>query len=172
MRRRPPAGAILATVIGALLAAACGGNSSAGSGSDHTRHARPTATTGVGDGSNALRVSPSPAHPRSEIAFSFTAPAASGRHGSSEISYSVSITGPSSSGCVGIHEAGGPTVSAGQPARVTVGPDQLGSPWCAGDYTARAFELSRAACVTGQPCPQYIRVVAVVGRTAFRVTRS
>jgi len=126
---------------------------------------------GCGGGSTTRRltVSPGVRHPGSQLTFAFVAPVASGRQGSQLVSYSLSVTGPSGSGCVGVREAAAPAVGRHARARIVLGPAQLGAPWCAGPYTARVLELARAACSTGQVCPQYIRVVDTVGTTAFRV---
>jgi hypothetical protein len=151
-------------LLAATVVAGCGGSG-----------ARSTSTT-----SGALLPEPhanslglTPAHPRtgSELAFAFTAPAASGVHGAQVIGYSLSVTGPAGARCVGAHEVGSPSVVRGARARITVGPAQLDAPWCAGSYSARVLELSRAHCTGSAPCPQYIRVVGIVARTAFVIRR-
>ena len=145
----------------ALLATGCGSSHS------HARSAPPANT--VPASSAPLHVSP--AHPTTTdpITFAFTAPAATGVQGKYRISYSVSITGPSGADCTGAKEATIPQVGKGGTASVTVGPNELGHPWCAGAYTARAFELESASCTGSAPCPQFIRVVGIVARTSFTV---
>jgi hypothetical protein len=164
--RVPALGAV--GLLCAALVAGCGGSSS-GPGT------RSTSTT-----SGALSPAPhagplglSPAHPRttSELTFTFTAPTASGVHGSHVIGYSLSVTGPAAARCVGAHEAGSPSVVRGARVRITVGPAQLGAPWCAGDYSARVLELSSAHCTGSAPCPQYVRVVGIIADTAFLIRR-
>jgi hypothetical protein len=53
---------------------------------------------------------------------------------------------------------------------VAVGPTQLGGSWCPGTYTARVEVLARPKCGEGMMCPQFIRVVAVLGPTTFRIS--
>jgi hypothetical protein len=161
--------AALATV--ALLIAGCG--------SSHS-HAAPGGSSATGSGttpgpgtppsSGPLMVTPANPATTDPITFAFTAPAATGVQGKDRISYSVSITGPSGNGCVGAKEATISQAGKGGTASATVGPQQLGGqPWCAGAYTARAFELESAACTGSAPCPQFIRVVGIVARASFSV---
>jgi hypothetical protein len=175
--RVPAAGAAVLIAVGAL--AGCGGSGSGGSGSGSAG-----STTGStrAAGSTSTRASPSPhagsltlapADPTtgSEITFSFAAPVATGVHGSHEISYSLSVLGPDRSGCVSAHEAGSPSVARGAQGRITLGPAELQAPWCAGRYAARLLELSSAHCTGSSPCPQYVRVVGLIGRATFTVRR-
>ena len=169
--RLPATGAV------ALLAAAalsgCGGSGSrsasgpggsTASSTTRSTHSSPSPAPGSG-------LSLSPTHPTtsSELTFVFTAPVASGVHGSHVIDYSLSITGPAGSGCVGAHEAGAPRVGRGVRARITIGPAELHAPWCAGRYSARVLELRSAHCTGSAPCPQYVSVVGLVGRTSFTI---
>ena len=172
IRARGPAASAFAVVIAALavLLAGCGGSGAHRASTATTSRTTTASSTATTPSSGSLRVRPSQANRSSEIAFGFTAPAASGVHGTARISYSLSVTGPAGAGCVGVHETSAPRVARGQRVTITLGPAELHAPWCPGAYTARAFELQRAACTGSQPCPQYIRVVAIVGRAAFRVT--
>jgi hypothetical protein len=95
----------------------------------------------------------------------------SGRHGEGEISYVLSVSGVQRSRCVGEHSAAVTVAHRGQPVDVAVGPAQLGGPWCTGSYAARAEELERPVCRPTQVCPQFIRVMAVIGPVRFRITR-
>jgi hypothetical protein len=156
-----------AVVLIAAVALALGG---CGSSHSHAGSGGPANT--VPSSTAQLRVSPARPTTTDPITFAFTAPQASGVHGKSQISYSVSITGPSGNGCAGAKEATVPQVGKGGTASVTVGPSDLGSPWCAGSYSARAFELQSAACKGTAPCPQYIRVVGIVARATFTVASS
>jgi hypothetical protein len=97
---------------------------------------------------------------------------ASGVHGRHVISYSLSLVGPQQAGCVSAHEAGAPRVAAGTGARIVIGPGELHAPWCAGRYVARLLELTSAHCTGTAPCPQYVRVVGLVGRRTFTVRRA
>jgi hypothetical protein len=138
-------------LLGAATICGCGSSRSAGSSS-----------------SPRLVVSPSPAQTSSEVRFSFTAPVAAG----GTTSYSLSVTGPAGNGCVGAKEAGSPKVAKGATATITLGPSQLGKPWCAGYYTARVFELVRAACKPGTECAQDIRVQGTVATGSFTVKKA
>jgi hypothetical protein len=117
-----------------------------------------------------LTASPTDGHPTSMVRFTLVAPAASGRHGQAQLSYALSVTGPQGSGCVAQHESAVDVRAAGQPVTVAVGPAQLGGRWCPGGYAARVTELARPVCGPAQVCPQFIRVVAVIGPVRFRIT--
>jgi hypothetical protein len=160
-RRRACAALVSAA---ALALAGCGGSS------HHARPGQPANT--VPSDQAPLHVSP--AHPATTdpITFGFTAPQATGVHGKFRISYSLSITGPSGNGCTGAKEAAIQQAGKGGTASVTIGPTELGAPWCPGAYSVRALELESAACTGSAPCPQYIRVVAIVARARFTVARS
>ena len=193
MRRRRPLAGLRAAGCAATLAAVaagCGGSSSHSSSrpastapastapastapaSTAPASTAPTSTapTATAPATRPLTVTPSRVTPTSEIAFHFTAPIATGRNGKQTISYSLSVTGPAAANCTGVQEATAPEVAAGAPATITVGPAETHRQWCAGAYTARVLELARAYCTGSAPCPQYIRVVATVAQTAFRVT--
>ena len=103
--------------------------------------------------------------------FTLVAPSASGRHGQSELSYLLSVAGEQGSGCVAQHAAAIDVRHAGQPATAAMGPAQLGGRWCAGSYAARVDELARPVCGPAQVCPQFIRIVAVIGPVRFRISR-
>jgi hypothetical protein len=167
--RAVAAGATALLTAGAL--AGCGGSGSHGSGSGSTAAGGSTTTAATTGDSGSLSVSPVDPTTHSEITFGFTARAATGVHGRHEISYSLSLVGPDTGGCVNAHEAGSPQVAAGAQGKITLGPTELQSPWCVGHYVARLFELSSAHCTGSAPCPQYVRVVGLVGRTTFRVRR-
>jgi hypothetical protein len=115
-------------------------------------------------------VSPADGHPTTTVRFTLVAPAASGHHGQTELSYGLSVVGGAGAGCIAQHESPVVVSRPGQPVTVGVGPAQLGGRWCAGDYTARVDELARPACAPAQACPQFIRVVAVIGPVHFRIT--
>jgi hypothetical protein len=152
----------VALAAAALLVAGCGSSHS------HADSGQPANTVPA----NTATIDVSPAHPvtTDPVTFAFTAPQATGVQGKDRLSYSVSITGPSGSGCEGAHEAAISQAGKGGTASVTVGPSQLGNPWCAGAYTARALELESAACTGSAPCPQFIRVVGIVARASYTVS--
>lgn len=171
----PAAALPVAALLAAAALAGCGGSgSSARTGTSHTGTSHTgTARTGTSPSPSPATLGVRPAHPltNSTITFSFTAPVASGVHGTHVITYSLSVTGAARPGCVGAHEANSPAVARGQTAQIALGPSQLGGPWCPGRYTARVLELQSAHCTGNTPCPQYIRVVGAVARGAFTVTR-
>ena len=179
--RVPAAGAAVLLATGAL--AGCGGSGSGshsggagGGGSGSGPGTSPTsvstsATTPSSSHAGSLGVSPAAPTTSSEITFSFTAPVATGVHGRHEISYSLSVVGPDRAGCVNAHEAGSPDVARDAQGQITLGPAQLREPWCTGYYIARLLELASAHCTGSAPCPQYVRVVGLVGRARFTVRR-
>lgn len=124
---------------------------------------------GGGWGGPALSVSPRTGTPRSELRFSFIALAATGARAHTQISDTLSVMGQVRAGCVGFHSTSLAPVAKGGRLSVSVGPAELGGPWCTGAYTARVEELARPVCRAGQACPQFIRVVGIVGRTTFRI---
>ena len=179
--RVPAAGAAVLLAVGVL--AGCGGSGSgsgsssgaSGVGGSSSSSTPATASTGTTTSpqshSGSLSVTPSAPTTGSEITFAFTAPVATGVHGTHVISYSLSVVGPDRAGCVNAHEAGSPSVARGGQGRITLGPAELQEPWCAGLYVARLLELSSAHCTGSAPCPQYVRVVGIVGRAPFTVRR-
>jgi hypothetical protein len=175
MRRIGLRPGLLAVVLAALVAA-CGsstststsistGSAPTGAGASGSTSTTSSTTSATG----GLTVSPARAAPNGQVTFGFTPPRSAGVHGAVELSYVLSVTGPQHTGCVGTHSAGTPRAAQGQMTRVALGPTQLGSSWCAGAYTARAEELQRPACKTGQMCPMYVRIVGIVGTAAFRI---
>lgn len=171
-RMRISAVGALALLMAAGLAG-CGGSGASGTASSSTspgsRNSGSATTPSAG--ASSLTISPARPTTRSELSFTFTAPVASGVHGRHVISYSLSLVGPQQAGCVSAHEAGAPRVAAGPGARIVIGPGELHAPWCAGRYVARLLELTSAHCTGTAPCPQYVRVVGVVGRRTFIVRR-
>jgi hypothetical protein len=149
-----------------------GGSGSAGrSGTTSTTTPRATSTTGAARIPHAtLSVKPTTGAPTSVLHFSFQAPAASGRQGATDASYTLSAVGPHGSGCVAAETMALPTVTRGQTVSAALGPSTSGGRWCAGTYTARADELERPVCSGGQMCPQFVRLVAVAGPVTFRIT--
>jgi len=156
-----PAAAGAAGASGAITSAtrtggtSTGATSTGGSATSGSRHA-------------ALTVSPTTGDQYTVFRFGFTAPDASGRQGTTESSYTLSITGPHGAGCTAVASATLPPVSQGEPVSATMGPG-TGDRWCAGTYTARADEEARPICTAGEMCPQFIRIVAAVGPVTFQI---
>ena len=176
--------AVMATAIavaGALTGCAQSSNTTTSTGAPGTApptSSTPTSTSTTGSGtsgtpsgSHPLGVSPAVGSPQSTMRFSFTSPVGSGPQGQGDtlISSALSVIGPHGSGCVGVHQQALPTEPAEQSVNVALGPAQLGGSWCPGTYTARVEVLARPKCGQGMMCPQFIRVVAVVGPTTFRI---
>jgi hypothetical protein len=126
-------------------------------------------TSGAIAGSGPLTVSPATGSPRSIIHFAFTAPAAVAAPGPEQLSAGLSVIGPQKPGCIGLHRQPLSSMPAGQQITVSLGPAQLGGDWCPGTYTARVEVLARPKCGPGMMCPQFIRVVAVLGPATFKI---
>ncbi|MGO9821576.1 MAG: hypothetical protein ACLPTJ_13115 [Solirubrobacteraceae bacterium] len=117
-----------------------------------------------------LSVTPASGGRTSVFTLRFVAPASTGVDGHSTISYTLGITGPSGGRCAGSRSVPVPLAAKGERVAVALGPATLGGNWCVGTYRARVVELQRPVCAPGAVCPQYIRVVAVIGNVTFRVT--
>jgi hypothetical protein len=188
MSRSALAGPTCAAVVAvlALCLAGCGSGSrhttsgpagsstTSGSGSGSSTTTTTTTTTSAGPGPGVpggrLTVTPAGGHPTSSLRFTLQALTSSGRHGQSQLSYTLGVSGPQGSGCVAEHATVVAVTHAQQPVTVSLGPAQLGGRWCAGSYTARVDELARPVCAPAQVCPQFIRVVAAIGPVHFRIT--
>jgi hypothetical protein len=175
-RTRPALAAAIVLLAAAL--AGCGSSNTTSSGAGATipaTTATPTtsttssATTPRG-GPSALSVSPTVGSKQSVMRFSFASPAAATTQASTQSSGALSIVGPHQVGCVGVHDEAIPSEPAGQTVDVAVGPTQLGGPWCVGSYTARVEVVQRPRCASGMMCPQFIRVIAVLGPVTFRIS--
>jgi hypothetical protein len=117
-----------------------------------------------------LQVHPQRAGRRSTLTFSFVSPVATGTAGDTETVASLSVSGTIRSGCVGAHAIGLAPLHVGERVAARLGPAQLSGSWCAGAYVARVTELARAACAAGQMCPQFIRLVGLIGEVRFVIT--
>lgn len=181
MRRRPRGSLTVAAAMLVLCAAGCAASSNTtssatssvapGAGSS-TPSTTTTTTSGAisRGGPSALSVNPASGTPQSVIRFSFTSPGGATGAGT-QVSQSLSIVGPHGAGCVGIHDEAVPVTPAGQTVDISVGPAQLGGTWCPGTYAARVEVLARPKCGQGMMCPQFIRVVAVLGPQTFTIAR-
>jgi hypothetical protein len=133
-----------------------------------------TTTTGVGTigapgATSGLTVSPAVGSPHSVVHFAVTPSYRTGVPGGEDISNALSVMGPQKAGCVGVHEQGLAALPPGRETTVSLGPAQLGGDWCPGTYTARVEVVERPKCAQGMMCPQFIRVLAVLGPTTFRI---
>jgi hypothetical protein len=182
MRRRDRTRHALAAAVVSLAAALAGcaassNTTSSGAGATiPATTAPPTTTTTTSSattprgGPSALSVSPTVGSKQSVMRFSFASPAATTTQASTQTSGALSVVGPHQAGCVGVHDEAIPSEPAGHTVDVAVGPAQLGGPWCVGSYTARVEVVQRPKCAAGMMCPQFIRVVAVLGPVMFRIS--
>jgi hypothetical protein len=164
MRRTPRSGLIrLAVAAGlALLLGACGTTGTSTSGT----------LTHLAARSPALTVTPATGAPTTVFEVRFTAPASTGTSGGSRRGFQLGVSGPQHPGCVGASSVALPSATRGASVYVGLDPAQLGGRWCPGTYLARVDELQGPACSPGMVCPQFVRVVAIVGRVRFRVAAS
>lgn len=105
------------------------------------------------------------------FALRFTAPATAGAKGSTRLGYQLSLAGPSEPGCPVSRALPSPEPRKDQAVAIRLVPDRLGGSWCSGVYTARVSEVQTPVCKPGSVCPQYIRMVGIVGHVSFRVRR-
>jgi hypothetical protein len=187
MARAVPGPTAMAAAAVVVVLAGCGGamhsssssRSATGPSSSAASSASTTSTTSSGAGGGAvvrprpvtLTVTPRAGAPQTAFRFAFTAPASSGVQGRTALSYSLSVAGPARAGCVAVRSAPVAAVVSGHRSTTTLGPAQLAGRWCAGTYTAKVAELVRPVCATGEACPQFIRLVAIIGPVRFTVTR-
>jgi hypothetical protein len=181
MRHHGPGWLTIAVAVLVLGAAGCASSSNTttstvsggapGTGSASTSTSTTSTSGGVPRGGpSALSVSPTSGSAHSVIHFSFTSPGDT-TDARTQLSQSLSVIGPHGSDCVGMHAQAVPVAPAGQAVDVSVGPDQLGGAWCPGTYAARVEVLARPKCGEGMMCPQFIRVVAVLGPATFKISR-
>jgi hypothetical protein len=147
-----------AVSLAAVSLVACGQTST----SSTSARSTPAAT--------GLSVTPASGGRDTVFMLSFVAPASTGVDGHSTISYTLGITGPAGGRCVGSRSLPVPFATKGERVAIALGPATLGGSWCVGTYRARVIELQRPVCAAGAACPQYIRVVGVIGSATFRVT--
>jgi hypothetical protein len=165
MMRPVRAGLAVAAGVVAIALSGCGSSSTTS-----TTRSTTSGPGGAGRVTAALSVTPATATPTTAVHFSFVAPAASGRFGSTDSVYTLSVVGPHRGGCVSTTSRTLPAIARGQQVSATLDPGQLGGHWCPGTYTARVDELARPICPVGQACPQFVRLMATVGPATFRVT--
>jgi hypothetical protein len=164
MRLKAPS-VVLAATLAVLAASSCGSSSSTSNSSSSATGSRP-GTPAAGE----LLVAPSSGHRGTTFTFTFKAPQSAGRHGSTRTEYTLAVATRFRTGCLA--ERTVPVENAVKGADVTISLDPMksGGLWCRGTYTARVTEVQMPYCSPGTMCPQFVRVVATVGRTTFRVT--
>lgn len=163
MSRRALASKALLGAI-ATIAMAAGGCGQSGTTTRSATDSQPSAPARHG-----VSVTPTDGRPLTTFALRFIAPASSGRAGNSRIAFDLGLGAPPRSGCIGSRSVQVPPATKGEPVRVELDPARLGGGWCQGVYRARVIEVQRPVCEPGAMCPQYVRVVAVVGEATFRV---
>jgi hypothetical protein len=151
VRRLRPAVLVLAIIP---VLAACGG----------TRHGRPAGPARASSAPGRVSIRPLLPTTASRVTFTFVAPATAGRHGPSQLSFSLTVAGPRHPGCAGPRTAAVPRAVKGQTASVVLGPR-----WCAGAYSAEVQEFARPFCKPGQMCAQSIRLIGTVASARFRI---
>ena len=124
---------------------------------------------GCGDSPKpGLSVTPTSPGPTSSLRFAFTAPASSGRANGIQTAYTLSVNGPDRRGCASVRADALPAIKKDEHVNVTVSPPAHGR-WCTGAFVAQVQELAKPVCAPGAPCPQFVRVVARVGRVRFTI---
>lgn len=164
--RRHALAALLSLGVAAAPAIALAGCGRSSTASSAAANSSSSTSTGAGRG---LTVTPASGSPATTFSFGFIAPASSVRAHGSEIGFTLALTGPDHNGCIGSRSLAVPAATKGDPVSVKVDPARLGGSWCAGVHAARAIEIQAPLCSPTVMCPQYIRVVGVVGTTTFRV---
>jgi hypothetical protein len=143
----------------ALLLGACGTTGTSTSATRTHLAARPP----------ALSVTPDTGAPTTVFELRFTAPASTGTSGGSRRGFQLGVSGPRRPGCVGASSEALPSATRGASVDVGLDPAKLGGRWCPGTYFVRVDEFQAPACSPGMMCPQFVRVVGIVGRAQFRV---
>jgi hypothetical protein len=155
---------VLAATLAALAASSCGSSSTSSTSASSTSSGARSPANGQ------LIVTPTSGHRNTSFTFTFTAPQTAGRHGASQIVYSLTAAARFRTGCLAARTVPVANALKGSEVTVTLDPVRIGGLWCPGTYAARVTELRMPYCAAGTMCPQFIQVVATVGRTTFRVT--
>jgi hypothetical protein len=80
----------------------------------------------------------------------------------------VTPTGPAA-GCLADRLVPLAGIPLRQTLTVALGPAQGDPDWCRGVFSARVQELARPVCRPGEMCPQFVRLVGVLGPVRFRI---
>ncbi len=99
----------------------------------------------------------------------FIAPATSATGRRARIGYTLGLAGSGAGSCIAVRSVPITIAVKGRPVLVTLDPARLGGRWCTGAHTARVLELQRPQCAAGIMCPQFVRVIAVIGTATFEV---
>jgi hypothetical protein len=156
---------VLAATLAALAASSCGSSNSTSSGSSS-----PGTGAARAPGTGKLTVTPVAGRRNTSFTFAFTAPQTAGRHGTTQTVYTLAVTGRFRTGCLADRTVPVAHALKNTEVMITLDPVKIGGLWCPGTYRARVTEIRMPYCATGTMCPQFIQVVATVGRTTFRVT--
>lgn len=150
---------LAATVVAMAALAGCG--STAGSAATSTRSSSTSAS--------GLTVTPSSGDPTTVFSARFIAPATSATGRRARIGYTLGLAGSGAGSCIAVRSVPITIAVKGRPVLVTLDPARLGGRWCTGAHTARVLELQRPQCAAGIMCPQFVRVIAVIGTATFEV---
>jgi hypothetical protein len=151
---------LAATAVAMAALAGCG----SGAGSTAASSASSSSTTASG-----LTVTPGSGGPTSVFSARFIAPASSSTRRGARIGYTLGLTGSGAGNCIAVRSVPINAAVKGRPVLVTLDPARLGGRWCPGAHTARVLELQRPQCAAGIMCPQFVRVIAVIGTATFEV---
>ena len=114
-----------------------------------------------------VRLSPSSGSAHTAFVVGFKAPQAAGASGIRQTSYQITALGPRGSGCEFSAQRTIRKARKGAHERIALRPQERG--WCRGTFHGVVRLVSGPNCVTGQVCPQFVSVVATVGRFKFSV---
>jgi hypothetical protein len=117
-----------------------------------------------------LTIKPAVGTPHTRFLISFTAPATSGRTGSTWRTYEAYASGPSRRGCTSSVSAPVPSARAGKRVYVRLSPGGSAASWCTGRFAGRLEELIRPSCPPREACPAYV-VIETLGTFSFEVRR-
>jgi hypothetical protein len=183
---RNASAALIPVGIAAVLAislAGCGGSSAPAAGSTTTGGGGPTVSSTTASSTTAssttvsgqapargITVTPAAGHPTTTFSLRFTAPVSTRTEPGSRIGFAVALTAPAGANCIGTRSLGAPGAPTGHPVAVTLDPARLGGKWCVGVHGVRVIETDSPVCHKGMMCPEFVRVVRIVGTATFRVT--
>ena len=123
--------------------------------------------TGVSSGLR-LTIKPAVGTPGTRFLIGFTAPASSGRSGSTWRRYEVYANGTRRRDCVWSAAVSVGSARAAQRVRVRLTPTGTARVWCTGRFAGRLEETITPSCPFREVCPAYIATIALE-EFSFRV---
>ena len=128
--------------------------------------------TGAAQASAArLTIKPSSGLPTTNFILRFRAPDTTGRMGSLQRTYVVSVNGPGGQNCVSGASWSVAPVLAHARVRETLKPRKVGGKWCIGTFRGTVDELAYPICQFHEVCPLYVVLRRTVGHFRFHVRR-